>query len=92
MNQPIKRTVLENNPYIQHEASEYILIIDGNGLLKGSMIDSPCNFNGIRTGWILNFLWKIKILLHKRSFSKVFCVWDGENSGILKYDLYPDYK
>jgi len=91
--QPIKKHILENNPYIQqHAETEYILIVDGNGLLKGSMIETLKNPNGVRIGWVMNFLWKIKILLHKRSFSKVFCVWDGQNSGILRYDLYPDYK
>jgi len=92
--QPIKKSILEssNNPYLHHEEPEYILIVDGNSLLKGSMVKSPRNSNGVRVVTIMNFLWKIKILLHKRSFSKIFCVWDGQNSGLLRYDLYPDYK
>jgi 5'-3' exonuclease len=95
MNQPVKKSVTENsdNPYLPHEEPEYILIIDGNGLLKGSMYDNcPSNLNGIKIGWIMNFLWKIRTMLDQRTFSKVYCTWDGENSGILRYNLYPDYK
>jgi 5'-3' exonuclease len=96
-NQPIKKNILasdyyKNNPYVDHEETEYILIIDGTGLLKGSIVDSPYNSNGIRTGWIKNYMWKIRHLLQKRPFSKIFCAWDGQNSGLLRYDLYPDYK
>ena len=91
--QPRKKEIMDSgNPYLQQEESEYILIIDGNGLLKGSMITSLTSPNGVKNAWVMNFLWKIKILLHKRPFSKIFCVWDGKNSGILRYDLYPDYK
>ena len=92
MKQPVKKAILEINPYLQQEETEYILIVDANGLLKGSLIESPLNSNGVRIKWVMNFLWKIKTMLHKRPFSKVYCVWDGKNSGILRYEIYPDYK
>jgi 5'-3' exonuclease len=97
MNEPLKKEIKNsewylNNPYLDKPSDEYILIIDANTLLKSSLVVKEYNSNGVNIGAVYQFLWGVKKLLHKKEFNKVFVFWDGENSGLLRYDLYPQYK
>jgi 5'-3' exonuclease len=89
--QPVKKIVLENG-YEIVEAPFYTLIIDGTSLLKVCFADKDLNSNGELTGPIFQFLLQVKMILNKRDFSRVFCFWDAPLSGLLRYDIYPDYK
>ena len=70
----------------------YTLLIDGNNLLKISLVDKRMNSNGEEYGAVFLFLRQLGQLLQKKDFD--FCVvcWDGDGSGVLRYKYYKDYK
>jgi 5'-3' exonuclease len=72
--------------------TSYTLIVDGNSLLKSSLVDKRTGLNGKEYGGIFQFMLCIRNIINKRSFSKLVVCWDGYNSGILRYQIYPLYK
>jgi 5'-3' exonuclease len=97
VHQPVKQEILEtdyyrNNPYIKKEYNEYILLVDGHNLLKHCMVNTDVNSRGELIGPIFLFLLKLKVMMGIRDFSHVYLFWDGEVSGLIRYDLYPNYK
>jgi 5'-3' exonuclease len=91
MNQPVRQNVSQY--YTQQKENSYILLVDGSSVLKLSMVNKNLNSNGTETiGHIVNFLWVIRKMLVKRTFAHVYVFWDGDMSGILRYNLYNDYK
>lgn len=69
------------------------LLIDGSNILElSSMGDKKISSNGKQTGGIFQFLLQLKILLKKGNFRYVYVFWDGDNSGQLRYNVYPAYK
>lgn len=91
MAQPIpKKVMLANN---LEEKPTYTLLVDGNSLLELSWRGDPrINSRGVHIGGIFQFLLQLKILLAKRDFDYVYVFWDGDNSGELRFSLYPEYK
>jgi 5'-3' exonuclease len=69
------------------------LLVDGNSLLKNSFEatisteEYKKNFNGIYL-----FLLKLRIILDSDSYSHLKIVFDGEKSGSLRREVYPEYK
>lgn len=91
MSQPIPKHIKENN--IISEKTFNTLLIDGNNLLEISYNgDKRVNEDGEHIGGIFQFLLKVKILLSKYNFNYVYVFWDGEKSGQLRYNIYPEYK
>lgn len=91
MSQPIPKKILESN--IIEEKNTYTLLVDGNSLLELSWHGDPrINSNGIHIGGVFQFLLQLKILMSKRDFDYVYVFWDGDNSGELRFALYPEYK
>jgi 5'-3' exonuclease len=74
------------------EKQTYSLIIDGTNLLRLSFADTRINTSGVHYGGVFQFLLQIKILLQKKDFDYVYVFFDDEDSGILRYQLYNDYK
>ena len=69
------------------------LLIDGSNLLEVSFRGyKKLSNQGKEIGGIFQFLLQLKILLQKGNFRYVYCFWDGDKSGQLRYNLYPEYK
>lgn len=91
MAQPVRKNIIETHPELS-EKTLYTLIIDGTNLLRISMTDPKINSNGIHYGGVFQFLLQLKILLQKKDFDYVYVFFDDEDSGILRYQIYNDYK
>ena len=91
MQQPVRKNIIENYPELS-EKSEYTLIIDGTNLLRISFADTKVNTKGEHYGGVFQFLLQIRMLLQKKNFDYVYVFFDDEDSGILRYNIYNDYK
>ena len=92
MKQVVRKIIKESNQ-VEENKSEYSAIIDGNNLLKISLVNKELkNDRGECYGAVYNFLKALGDLLAKKDFNYCICCWDGQNSGVLRYNLYPDYK
>ncbi len=77
---------------IQTRKTQYIAVIDGNNLLKIALVDKRENQNGLEYGGVFMFLKLLGGVLLKKDFDYCFVCWDGEGSGILRWNYYKDYK
>lgn len=70
------------------------LIVDGNALFRRGFhgAKDEYNRNGDHIGGIYQFITVVRRLLNENIYQKVFVFWDGEFSGKLRYEIYPDYK
>jgi 5'-3' exonuclease len=92
MKQVIRNTVAMANS-IDTQEKVYHLLVDGNSVLKSSLVKKDAiNYKGEEYGGILNFLYRVGNLLMKRDFNHCTVVWDGFNSGSLRWEMYADYK
>lgn len=91
MAQPVKKNITETHPELA-EKSIYSLIVDGTNLLRLSFADPRINTDGIHYGGVFQFLLQLKIMLQKKEFDYVYVFFDDEDSGILRYQIYNDYK
>lgn len=91
MAQPVKENIVKIHPELA-EKTTYSLIIDGTNLLRLSFADTRLNTDGVHYGGVFQFLLQIKIMLQKKDFDYVYVFFDDEDSGILRYQIYNDYK
>lgn len=91
MKQPIRKRIAEANS-IQTRKQQYIAVIDGNNLLKIALVDKRENQNGLEYGGVFMFLKMLGGVLLKKDFDYCFVCWDGEGSGVLRWNYYKDYK
>lgn len=91
MKQVIRKNIIEANN-IDVSTQYSTLIIDGNSLLKMSLVDKRVNDKNEEYGAVLQFFWQMKKRLQERDFNFVYVFWDGDNSGQLRYKYYPEYK
>ena len=91
MEQPVRKQIIESHPELS-EKSEYSLIIDGTNLLRICFADTKVNTKGEHYGGVFQFLLQIRMLLQKKNFDYVYVFFDDEDSGILRYNIYNDYK
>lgn len=92
MPQPIPKKILKNNPDLAIKPFNTMLV-DGSNLLELSFHgDKRLSTDGKPIGGIFQFLLQLKLLLRKGDFRHVYVFWDGDNSGILRYNLLPSYK
>lgn len=91
MKQVVKKSRAEANN-VSNDELIYTLLVDGNSLLKMSLVDKRMNQKGEEYGAVFVFLRQLGQLLQKKDFN--FCVvcWDGDGSGVLRYKYYNDYK
>lgn len=70
------------------------LVVDGNALFRRGFHGAKDEYNrdGDHIGGIYQFITVVRRLLNENIYQKVFVFWDGEFSGKLRYELYPDYK
>ena len=91
MAQPVRKQIIEQHPELVDKPI-YTLLVDGTNVLKICEVASKKNTRGEEYGAFFTFLVKLKILLKKKDFDYVYVVFDDENSGILRYRLYNEYK
>ena len=56
------------------------------------MADDKLNTSGVHVGGIFQTLLQLKMLLTKKQYDYVYVFFDDADSGILRYEIYPDYK
>ena len=92
MPQPIKKKIQETHPEMIQEKPFYTLLVDGNTLLFSCMADPKVNSDGIHYGGVFQFLLQLKIIMSKREFDYIYVFFDNEFSGVLRWQIYPQYK
>lgn len=92
MGQPVREVIKKIHPELSSKPI-YTLIIDGNNLLRMSMADTKVNSNGIHYGGIFQFFLQIRMLMTAEyRYDYVYVVFDDTDSGILRYQIYNEYK
>lgn len=91
MGQPVRKVIKELHP-LTNIKPFYTLLVDGNNLLRISMNDTKINHKGVHYGGIFQFFLQIKMLMKDHQYDYVYVVFDDSNSGILRYQLYNEYK
>lgn len=91
MGQPVRQIIKETHPELSAKPI-YTLIVDGNNLLRISMVDTKTNADGIHYGGIFQFFLQIKLLMRDYKYDYVYVVFDDTDSGILRYQYYNEYK
>lgn len=91
MKQPIRPSIAKANS-IDIKKRQVSLVVDGNNLLKISLVDKTINSEGKEYGAVVNFLRLLGKILNRKDFNYCIVVFDGEGSGVLRWELYKDYK
>ena len=92
MGQPVRQVIKEMHPELSAKPF-YTLIIDGNNLLRQSLADTKVNGDGIHYGGIFQFFLQIRMLMTAEyKYDYVYVVFDDTDSGILRYQIYNEYK
>ena len=89
--QPVKKTII-NKYSLSEDEPVYTLIVDGHSLLKNGILDSKTGTNGKVYGPIFQFFIHLRMMMQKKDWDYVYVVFDGRNSGQLRYDFYHEYK
>ena len=90
--QPVRKQIQEVHPDLIQEPPTLTMLVDGNSLLFSSFADDKVNSDGVHYGAIFQFLLQLRIQLTKRQFDKIVVTFDDEYSGVMRYNLYHDYK
>lgn len=91
MAQPVKKVIKDIHPELSNKPI-YTLILDGTNILRRSFVSNKINTKGIHYGGIFQFLLSLKILLQQKTYDYIYVFFDDEDSGILRYEIYNDYK
>ena len=92
MGQPVRKIIKDAHPELTAEPF-YTLIVDGTNLLRISFADTDrYNTEGLHYGAVYQFLYQLRKMMEKRPFDYVYVFFDDEDSGILRYRIYNDYK
>lgn len=91
MGQPVRNIIKEMHPELSAKPF-FTLLIDGNSLLRQCMADDKINADGIHYGGIFQFFLQIKLMFRDYKYDYVYVVFDDSDSGILRYQLYNEYK
>lgn len=89
--QPIPKRVTDKNPGFA-EPSFNTLLLDMNSIMKMSLVDLRLSSDGIDYGMVFQTLLQIKLVMRLMPFEYVYAFYDGEQSGIMRYDILPTYK
>ena len=91
MIQPIRKRVAEANG-IKPKSGGYTVVFDMNNIMKMASVDHKMNNDGKEYGIILTSIKMIGEVLKKKDFNYCIAAYDGEGSGVLRWELYKDYK
>lgn len=92
MKQVIRKKLIDEGIAKVTEPTKLTLLVDGNSILKQSLVDETVGTNGKEYGAIMQCFIIIKRLMHIRDWQSVYVVFDGDNSGQLRYEMYSEYK
>jgi 5'-3' exonuclease len=70
------------------------LLVDGNALFKVGFHGASDVYNSRKEkiGGIYQFITVLRKLLSEDLYHKCYVVWDGKQSGLYRYQFYPEYK
>lgn len=70
------------------------LLVDGNALFKTGFFGAKNSYNqsGVHIGGIYQFMTTLRMLLTEDLYHRVYVFWDGNFSGLLRYEIYEPYK
>lgn len=91
MKQVIKPSIKKSHN-IDDSPIIYTLLLDMNSIMKMALVDKRLNADGKDYGMIYQTLLQIKKQVEKKDYNFVYAMYDGYNSGQLRYDLYHEYK
>lgn len=93
MVQPVRQIIKEKHHDLLDE-TVFTLLVDGNSVLRQSFKDSRVNTNGVHYGGVFQFLLQLREFFKRVSgkIDYVYVFFDAHDSGILRYEIYPDYK
>ena len=91
MIQPIRKRVAEANG-IKSKNGGYTVVFDMNNIMKMASVDHKMNNDGKEYGIILTSIKMIGDVLKKKDFNYCIAAYDGDGSGVLRYQYYEDYK
>lgn len=91
MKQVLKKNIIEAN-HIDVSKPILSLVLDMNSLLKNSLVDRRINSKGEVYGAVMQVLIKLKKFLEMRDWDFIYACYDGYNSGVLRWNIYEDYK
>lgn len=91
MIQPIRKRVAQANG-IDTKKYVYSCIFDMNNVMKIASVDHKMNSDGKEYGIVLTSLKLIGDVLRKKDFDYCLAAYDGEGSGVLRWQYYKDYK
>lgn len=92
MSQPIPKKIKEIKPNAGVKQFT-TLLIDGSNILElSSCADHTLSSDGMDYGGVFQFLLQLKLLLQRGNFRYVYVMWDGQNSGQLRYEKLSTYK
>lgn len=91
MKQVIRKKIIETHNIVTEEPILTVLF-DMNSVMKMALVDKRLNGDGKEYGMVFQTLILMKRILKMRNWNFVYGMYDGYNSGILRYNLYSDYK
>lgn len=91
MQQVVRKNIAKKYDVVT-EPVTYTLLLDMNSIMKMSLVDKRLGTNGKEYGMVFQTLIVIRNQLMKKTFNFVYAMYDGHNSGQLRYNLYKDYK
>lgn len=91
MKQVIKKKIKDSHD-INDEPIIRTLLVDGNNLMKISLVDKRMNSKNKEYGMVFQFLWQLNKILTRSDYNFVYVMFDGDKSGQLRYNYYKDYK
>lgn len=70
------------------------LLVDGNALFKTGFFGAKNSYNqnGQHIGGVYQFMTTLRMLLTEDLYHRVYVFWDGNFSGLLRYQIYEPYK
>jgi 5'-3' exonuclease len=72
---------------------KHTLLVDGDALIKTAYHGaSNLFYKGDHIGGLFQFYSLLRKVITTHRFDRIFIFWDGQFSGRLRYDIYPDYK
>ena len=92
MKQSVRKNIEDRYKIDDTKSSSYILLLDMNSIMKMCLVDKRVATNGLECGMVFQTLLQIRQMLIKKTWSHVYAFYDGDGSGVLRYQFYKDYK